>query len=428
VKKVCFILGALICASPAILLRDGLVLWGIVAGVVAFALAISSYALRPGEISHLASAIRPAVLVAALPALWILFQVCPLGVLAHPIWTSTRAALGHAIAGTISVDPGATVIGFGQYLTLGAAAFLSAAVAVDRQRAEWLLFALTGGGVIAGLLAVTYDWLFSDFQLTFVRAQALDSAAMGAIIACAACVRLIERHNTGRLVPTSTPLMRRLAPSGIALAICIAAVCLERKSGMFVATGCGVATLACVLVIRWFGLRLWGTTALAVPAIGIAIVIAANQPAEHGRSLLLAFAEASPISSTAMSQRMLEDAPLLGTGVGTFAALAPIYREMDDRLSGSTASTTAAAFAIELGRPLLWSIATVTLIAIVFLLRASLRRGRDWFYPAMGASCLIALFISAFVNAGLLGTAPGVIGAGAFGLAFAQSKSRTPQP
>jgi hypothetical protein len=222
--------------------------------------------------------------------------------------------------------------------------------------------------------------------------------------------------------------MRRLAPSGIALAICIAAVCLESKSGMFVATGCGVATLACVLVIRWFGLRLWGTTALAVPAIGIAIVIAANQPAEHGRSLLLALAEASPISSTAMSQRMLEDAPLLGTGVGTFAALAPIYREMDDRLSDTTASTTAAAFAIELGRPLLWAIATVTLIAIIFLLRASLRRGRDWFYPAMGASCLIALFISAFVNAGLLGAAPGLIGAGAFGLAFAQSKSRTPQP
>ena len=62
-----------------------------------------------------------------------------------------------------------------------------------------------------------------------------------------------------------------------------------------------------------------------------------------------------------MNERMLEDAPLLGTGAGTFAALAPIYREMDDQSYSSTASTAAAAFAIELGRPLLWLIAAAAL-------------------------------------------------------------------
>jgi hypothetical protein len=180
-----------------------------------------------------------------------------------------------------------------------------------------------------------------------------------------------------------------------------------------------------MLIIRWFGLGGWGTMALVAPAIGVAIVIAANQPAQPGRSWLLALAETSSSASTAMNERMLEDAPLLGTGAGTFGALAPIYREMDDPSYSSTASTTAAAFAIELGRPLLWLIAAAALVAIVILLRASLQRGRDWFYPAMGASCLIALFISAFVNAGLLGTAPALIGAGAIGLALAQSKSRT---
>ena len=125
-----------------------------------------------------------------------------------------------------------------------------------------------------------------------------------------------------------------------------------------------------------------------------------------------------------MSERMLEDAPLLGTGAGTFAVLAPIYREMDDQSYGSPASTAAAVFAIELGRPLLWLIAGAALISIVMLFRASLQRGRDWLYPAMGASCLVALFISAFVNTGLLGAAPGLISAGAIGLALAQSKSR----
>ena len=193
---------------------------------------------------------------------------------------------------------------------------------------------------------------------------------------------------------------------------------------MFLALGCGIAALACMLIIRWFGLGAWGTVALLVPAIGIGLMIAANQPTKPGRNWLLASGETSSAASNAMSERMLEDAPLLGTGAGTFAALTPIYREMDDQSYGSPASTAAAIFAIELGRPLLWLIAAAALISIVILLRASLQRGRDWFYPAMGASCLVALFISAFVNTGLLGAAPGLIGAGVIGLALAQSKSR----
>ena len=54
-----------------------------------------------------------------------------------------ETALGRPVAGGIKVDPGASVIALGQYLSVIAVAFLSAAVAVDRQRAEWILFTLT---------------------------------------------------------------------------------------------------------------------------------------------------------------------------------------------------------------------------------------------------------------------------------------------
>ena len=53
-----------------------------------------------------------------------------------------ETALGHLVAGRISVDPGASVLALGQYLSVLAVAFLSAAVAVDRHRAETVLFAL----------------------------------------------------------------------------------------------------------------------------------------------------------------------------------------------------------------------------------------------------------------------------------------------
>jgi len=124
---------------------------GLVAGVVAVALAITARALRPGETGFLVSIVRPAAVAAAVPALWVLVQVLPL-VLAHPIWKSAETALGHPVAGTISVDPGASVIALGQYLSIVGVALLSAAVAVDRQRAEWILFALTAAGVALALI------------------------------------------------------------------------------------------------------------------------------------------------------------------------------------------------------------------------------------------------------------------------------------
>jgi hypothetical protein len=54
-------------------------------------------------------------------------------------------------------------------------------------------------------------------------------------------------------------------------------------------------------------------------------------------------------------------------------------------------------------------------------------RGRDSFYPAAGAACLLALLLLGFVNAGLLGTAGAMFAAVALGLACAQSRSRTVQ-
>ncbi|MGH6677024.1 MAG: hypothetical protein ACRECE_12485, partial [Xanthobacteraceae bacterium] len=153
----------------------------------------------------------------------------------------------------------------------------------------------------------------------------------------------------------------------------------------------------------------------------------AAHPAEHDRSVLLAFAAAPSASLTSLSERVLEDAPLAGTGAGTFGALAPVYREIDDPPPGAAAATATAAFAIELGKPMLWLIMAAAVASILVLLRAALRRGRDSFYPAMGGGCLITVMLLAFTNAGLLGTATGLITAAALGLGFAQSKSRSGQ-
>jgi hypothetical protein len=421
------ILIALICASPLILLWDNLIIQGLMAGVVAVALAIAAATLRPGETAFLISVTRAPAAVAAVPALWLILQVLPLRLLAHPIWKSAEAALQHPIAGSISLDPGAGIIALGNYLVIAAVALLSAAVAVDRVRAEWILFALSAAASVIAVLLITHDLLLPVGWLAgAAREQAIDCAGLGAIIAAAAFVRAIERHETRRVNQqnANTILLQHLLIFAAAVLICIAALAFGADKQALFATVFGLGTLACITIIRHFGLGLFGIGGMAALAVGIAFIVMAVQPTKRGASAVLAFASESS-SATALSQRMLDDAPSVGIGAGTFVALAPIYREMDDPPAGSAASTSAATLAIELGSPMLWLIIAGTVAGIVTLLRASLQRGRDSFYPAMAGAALITLLLSAFTNAGLLGDATGLITAAAIGLGFAQSKSRT---
>jgi hypothetical protein len=429
VSKALFILVALILASPA-LLWDGLIAQGMVAGILAPAFLIIARRLPPGETAFLVSVIRPPAMVAAVLTLWVIAQVIPLGALAHPIWKSAQTALLHPIVGTISVDPGATVIALGKYFSLGAVALLSAALAVDRQRAQWILFALTGAVTAIALIALLHDLLFPQALLSaLARAQAVDCAGIGTIIACAACIRTIERYETRHSSPQrSLPALRLtfLAVS-TALAICGAVLLVEWRLEVLFATGYGLLAVACMMIIRRFRLGLWLASGIAASVLGVATMLIAAHLEKH-TNLTLVFAAGPSVSLPALSERVLEDAPLVGTGAGTFAAVAPIYRELDDPPPGSAAATAAATFAIELGLPMLCLTVVAAITFIILLLRASSQRGRDSFYPAMGGGCLIALLVLAFTNAGLLGGATGLIAATTLGLAFAQSQSRTVKP
>ena len=168
--------------------------------------------------------------------------------------------------------------------------------------------------------------------------------------------------------------------------------------------------------------------AAGILMIGIAYLLVASRPIGPNNSVLLAFADSSSASSTTLSGRMLADAPLFGTGAATFSAVAPFYQQINDPAPEAEAATTAATLAIELGRPMIWLIVAATVFLLGFLLYASLQRGRDSYYAAMGASCLLTLLILAFINSGLSGTTDGLMAAVAIGIAIAQSKGRTLQP
>jgi len=420
------ILVALLCVSPVLLLWDGRVAQGIVAAMAAVGLAMTAISLRPVETGFLVSVTRASLTAAAVPVIWIVLQILPLGIFAHPIWKSAATALHQPILGSITIDPALSLMSLGYYLTLIAIAFLSAAVAVDRHRAEWILFALTGAATITGLFVI--GWHFFPLASWFPAlqfAQAIDCVSLGTIVTLTNCIRAVERYEMRNARQIKPPNLRSFALSLTALAISLLAFALLAEQQIVFATAYGLFALAGQLIIRRFGLGSWGVAGMAIPALSIAAILVTSHPSQREASAPLAFASGSSPARIELNQRMLNDAPGVGTGAGTFPALAPIYREKDDPPSASVPATTASAFAIELGKPAFWLILVGTAGFIVILLRASLRRGRDSFYPAMAGGTLLATALLAFTNAGQLGMSPGLIVAAIVGLGIGQSESRT---
>ena len=420
------ILVALLCVSPVLLLWDGRVAQGIVAAMAAVGLAMTAISLRPVETGFLVSVTRASLTAAAVPVIWIVLQILPLGIFAHPIWKSAATGLHQPILGSITIDPALSLMSLGYYLTLIAIAFLSAAVAVDRHRAEWILFALTGAATITGLFVI--GWHFFPLAGWFPAlqfAQAIDCVSLGTIVTLTNCIRAVERYEMRNARQIKPPNLRSFALSLTALAISLLAFALLAEQQIVFATAYGLFALAGQLIIRRFGLGSWGVAGMAIPALSIAAILVTSHPSQREASAPLAFASGSSPARIELNQRMLNDAPGVGTGAGTFPALAPIYREKDDPPSASVPATTASAFAIELGKPAFWLILVGTAGFIVILLRASLRRGRDSFYPAMAGGTLLATALLAFTNAGQLGMSPGLIVAAIVGLGIGQSESRT---
>jgi hypothetical protein len=429
-SQVKFIVVGLISVTPIILLFDGLLvrgdgflMQGIVAGVIAIATAISAFALRPGEATFLVSTLGPLLILMLVPALWMAFQVVPTGILAHPFWESAEHALGRSFLGTISIDPGASVIALGGYLSLIALVVVSAAVAIERQRAKWMLLSLVVAGTIIAFFMVVHDLFITHLVLSdALRAQTAVCAAIGGVVSCAACTRALERYESVHWTAerSISVALRSIAPSVAALVICIFALALDRTSGAIFACGCGLGAIAWVWIARRVRLGPISAAITVVVVLAVAVIFAISRPVARNERLPLAFAA----SVSPVTERILADAPLAGSGAATFASLVPIYREEADATPSDLASTTATNFAIELGQPMLWFIVAAAAGASLMLLRGALRRGRDAFYPAMGMGCLITLVLLIFVNSGLAGMASSIMAATAIGTAFAQNESR----
>ena len=426
------ILVLIIFATPITIIFDGLIVQGLVAAIAAVSLATVALQIRPGEAGFLSGVIRPVAVVAAIPAIWMLIQVLPIQNvgLAHPIWKSTAAVLGDPVTGSISIDPGATLVSFVRYVSATAIAFLAAAVATDRRRAEWILFALVGATTLIALMALAFKTgiftIFSAPGREHASTTAVDGASLGVVFATAAALLSFERSQMlgpGQGKSTNSiwpPLVTCL----IALATCFVAVVFQGTSQTHYAVFSGLATLAIATIIRRYGLGPWGIAAIISVILFAAIAVIALHSGSRTIDLTVNFASQAPGPLVAVTRHVLAETRWTGTGAGTFAAVLPIYQGIDELGIGQFAPTAAAAIAIEMGWLIFWAMLMAVVALVFFLLRGALRRQRDSYFSTAGAGCTVVTALLSFSNVSLLTTPISTIVAIAIGMAIAQSKSR----
>ena len=416
--------------APVFAVTDGLVVQQLLALLSSVTLVVVAATSRATDIKQAVETTRWLWFTALLPAIWLAFQILPLPAsIAHSIWATASEALQEKLYGHISIDPGRTLNSFVQYLASAAIVLVGILVLRDRRRAELMLFTLCGIStcMVFGLTLTRSGYLgsvdgssFADITETLVAVSMI-----GLLVNLAAAARVVEHYEVKN---RSTDESYRSA--AIKFSVCAAAAVSCLSALITVATlnvgivlAFGVTIFLSNQLFRRLVLSRWLTGAFcATIIVAGAMIVAWRYDGSRPVSGLLQFA--TTISSDALDpiRRMISDANWTGTGGGTFAVLPPIYG--DPGLLLTRPPTTASSIAIEWGRPALFIVIAMAIQLIIVLFLGALARGRDSFYSAAAASCVVILLGEAFCDASLLRSSVALIGEIVVGLGLAQSVSR----
>src|SRR4051794_21487282 len=202
------VLISIIALLPALMLIDGSIASGGVSAILAVATVAVAINLRTGDLNRLSGLLRPtALFVLIIPGLCMLLQVFPVArSLANPVWASASAALEKPFVGSVSLDIGATLLSFVRYCAVLACAFVSAAVTLDKARAERVLSLLAAVAVLIAIELISFELGYSHllaYEQSGERASAMNIAVMGVILCCATSFRAYEllgsRRDSARL-------------------------------------------------------------------------------------------------------------------------------------------------------------------------------------------------------------------------------------
>ncbi|RXG90936.1 hypothetical protein EAS61_25015 [Bradyrhizobium zhanjiangense] len=338
---------------------------------------------------------------------------------AHPIWASAHDVLGGLSLGPITADTGLTVNAL--LLALAAISLLGVTILVvrNRGRAELVLFVLSG---VTAVSALTLDL----HRLSPAVAAAAPSDFTTALAGFGLMLNLAVMQLAAERAETHHSVLR-----SIAIGLCglvgasasAAAIFAFSGTNSAIAAVFGVVLILLILVIRRLDLSPLAAGALSAAAlIGATIMLTFLFEKSSGPILMRLVPDAGGETKAAL-ERMLADTRWFGAGAGSFSAVAKIYQSE----AGTTLAAPSAAIAVfaDTGWIGLTAMMAVSLIALVRLFFGALQRGRDSFFPAATAACVLFALVQSFAGPGLLRPAAILCLSVIVGLGLSQSVSQS---
>jgi hypothetical protein len=408
----------LIALAPAYGIIRGNTSTGLVAAVAAVTLVSSTANLRRGAVRNLTVVLRSALGVMLLtPLAWMVVQLVPepLGWFSDPVWASTSAALNMPIAGSISIDTGATLLVVARYCAVLATALTVAALASDRRLAAGTLYLLAAMAGIVAATQITHDLGYSHLlHSSDGESGSVLIATIGIVVSCSLLIRLYGQLSRKRI---SVQLRTMISFIGITagLILCTLSLLISGNGAGLFAAFFGAGVPISVFAVRKWSLRIWGRLGvLAIASMALVGFLAVTPIKTDADPALALSRDQSPAA-----ELMLSNVPLLGTGAGSLQDILPVYRQLNAPASPPSV-TAAAVIAAEMGKSFLWLLVGALAFAAAGLIRDSTRRRRDYIYAAGGAGILLAFSLLIFVCSNVLGLPASLLAGAALGLACAQ--------
>lgn len=293
--------------------------------------------------------VRPAVAGVVVACLWSLVQTgtwLPT-VFEHPVWQAARDALQLDIAGSISINRGASAVAMLRLITAAGVFWLALQLCRGARRARFLVQAVAAIGAAYAVYGIVAFVMFPGTILWFEKMSYVDSltatfvnrnsyatyAAIGLVCAVSLVVSEIVRGpglsgNAGRHVANLLAGITGAAGAWLAAALVIAlALMLTGSRGGIAAALAGlVSGLALALLQRRTNRRLAAAAGVAT-AVAVGSVAMAFGDMLAGRLGAFGFQSDDRLAVYATVLRSIADRPVLGFGYGTFEQVFPIYRD-----------------------------------------------------------------------------------------------------
>jgi hypothetical protein len=254
-------------------------------------------------------------------------------------------------------------------------------------------------------------------------------AAFGVILNVAFRIRTVERRRTRgqREPPPLWNYLGMLLLGAMGVGICLLAMIRSTSYDNLIAMAFGLVALGLVVLIRRLNLSRW-TAATVGAAVMVACggVIALRFVANPAANPFFRFTAIDSPKAGVATLRMISGSNWFGAGIGSYSSLAAIYRDASG-FPGQAAINTISSMALEWGRGGLLIAMFLLLQLLVVLFRSALSRGRDAFYAAAAAGCLITAFCEAYCDASFTDTTVQLTAAIVVGLELSQT-IRSPCP